>query len=427
VLASARRPLETAVSGDRAEHDPRSWLAGALAAGAEVVARAGSDGVEAVGIGALGAAPVLVDGTLEPLAPAPLFSLDRRAEAECARLGVTHDHALPKLLWLARNEPELVRRAAWALDSTGFLVACLTGIATMDSITRADYELPGVECPVPLPEPVDPVAVAGGLTARAADILGLPAGTPVSAGTYDTYVDVAGAGVRLPGDACILLGSTLVVCVAVDEPVKCAGLELTPFPGEGFLLGGWTTAGGATLAWFGRELGEPPAVAGLEPGAGGLVALPYLAGERTPIRDPDARGLVLGLTLATTRPELYRALVDGVALSARDHLERLRSAGLAPAFWLTAGGGTRDDAWLQATADALGAELRVVAHAAEAVGPAHLALRALGIEPVRPVERLVVPDERRHARFEELYALYRDLYAPLAGAMRRLGGLKPLG
>ena len=274
-------------------------------------------------------------------------------------------------------------------------------------------------------KPADPLAVAGGLTAATARELGLAAGTPVATGTYDTYVDVAGAGARSPGDGCVLLGSTLVACRVVEEAVEASGLELSPYPGDGLLLGGWTTAGGATLAWFTSQLGAVPDVAALEPGAGGLVALPYLAGERTPIRDPHARGLMLGLTLETTFAELYRSLVDGVALSARDHVERLRDAGLLPDRWLTAGGGARHEAWLQATADALGSPLDVVAGAGDAVGPAHLALRSIGVEPTRPVERRVEPDPERTGRFDELYAVYRNLHPPLAGSMRRLEELAP--
>ena len=104
-------------------------------------------------------------------------------------------------------------------------------------------------------------------------------------------------------------------------------------------------------------------------------------------------------------------------------------AGLAPERWLAAGGGTRNAAWAHATADALGAPLHVVAHAGEAFGPAALALRSIGVEPSRPVERVVEPDRGRTGRFDALYRIYRDLHPLLAPAMRELGrldeGLEP--
>ena len=457
LLGTARSVVTPRLSPGRAEGDPRAWLAAALEAGREAVTQsvdynhssekregpnsadpppiydynltkerfAGAPGVDAIGVAALGSAPILVDADLEPLTPALLFSLDTRAEEERAGLGVSHDHALPKLLWWREHEPESWARAAWALDATGFLVARLTGVATMDSITRADYDVRGMAPPLPLPEPLDPLAVAGGLTESAAAALGLRPGTPVSVGTYDSFADVAGAGVRRPGEACVILGSTLIVVRAVEAPVAVEGLALARYPGGGLLVGGWTASAGSAIAWFERELGAPGLnVSALEPGAGGLLALPYLAGERTPVWDPQARGLLLGLTLSTTREQAYRAIVDAVALSALDHGKRLEQAGLAPERWLVGGGGTRHEAWLRATSDALGAPLAVAAHAGEAICPAVLALRAIGAEPTLEPVRAVEPDPARHERFERLYALYRDLHPALADAMHRLGGLE---
>jgi xylulokinase len=243
-------------------------------------------------------------------------------------------------------------------------------------------------------------------------------------------VDVAGVGVRQPGDSGILLGSTLAVCRAVQGPVDCPDLDLSAYPGQGLLLGGYTASAGSALRWFERELGGGDLghllvrAAELEPGAGGLLALPYLAGERTPIRDPEASGALLGLTLETTREQAYRALVDAVALSARDHSERLAGLGLAPDRWLTGGGGTRHAAWLRATADAIGAPLAVVAFAGEAIGPADLALRAIGVDTAPRIASEIEPDPHRRERFDVLYGLYRDLYPRLAETMHALSELE---
>jgi xylulokinase len=420
LLASSRRPLEPRLSRGRAELDPAACLSAVLDAGRE--AARGCHGVETVAMCALGPSPILIDASLEPLTPALLFSLDRRAEAERERLGTTHDHALPKLLWWREHEPAVWRQAAWALDLTGFLVAQLTGRVVQDSITRADYEHETEASPLPLPEPLDPLAEAGGLGADAARALGLAVGTPVVAGTYDTYADIAAAGVRDPGDACVLLGSTLVIGRAVAEPVDCPGLEVSRYPGAGLFLGGWTATAGLALDWFRRELGADEGFHSLEPGAGGLLVLPYFAGERTPVWDPHASGVVVGLTLGTRRADLYRALVDGIALSARDHVERLKDVGLAPSCWRVTGGGTQDETWLGATCDAVGAPLDVVAHAEKAGGPAVLALRAIGADVSLPVVREVAPNPARSARFDDLYTAYRELYPATAHVMHRLSG-----
>jgi xylulokinase len=226
--------------------------------------------------------------------------------------------------------------------------------------------------------------------------------------------------VQEPGDACVLLGSTLVIGCAVAEPVACPGLEVSRYPGGGYFLGGWTATAGLVLDWFRREFGDVDDARPSERGASNLLALPYFDGERTPIWDPSASGIVAGLTLDTTREELYLALVDGIALSARDHLELLASIGQAPTRWRASGGGTQDEAWLGATSDALGAPLDVVAHAERAVGPAVLAFRTLGVDVSLPVVREVVPDAARGARFDALYAAYRELYRAAAPVMHLL-------
>lgn len=202
--------------------------------------------------------------------------------------------------------------------------------------------------------------------------------------------------------------------------MECSGLEVSRYPGAGLFLGGWTATAGLALDWFRRELGSVEDAHALEPGAGGVLVLPYFAGERTPVWDPQATGVVVGLTLETRRVDLYRALVDGIALTARDHAERLRSVGLDPSRWRASGGGTNDETWLAATCDAVGAPLDVVAHADKAVGPALLALRALSADVSLPVVREVEPDSARSARFGDLHATYRELYPATAHVMHRL-------
>lgn len=379
---------------------------------------------------AAGCRPVLVDERMRPLVSSRLAALDPRPAAERRRLaaqlglpaGELADHALPQLLWLREHAASAFQRAAYALDSTGFLVGWLTGEAVIDHITAADYALPGIDLPLPIPPPRDPLAIAGALTSEAAGELGLDAGTPVTVGTYDSYVDLhsmAGG----PGTGSILLGTTMVVAVATElEAGTDAGqLRVVEAPGGGRLLAGWTSAAGATVAWAREQFGDRD-IRGIPPGGGGLLATPYLNGERTPVWDPAARGLVLGLTTRTSAAQLQRAFMDAVVLSGRDLVERVRRNQAAPAAWRVSGGGIHDPAWLAATSDALRSPLDVV-DITGGVGAAVFGLRAAGAQPAVPVVRTEEPDPERAGRFDALYPLYLELYPRLSQTMHALGEL----
>jgi xylulokinase len=414
LVASARRAHERARIGDGvAEHDPRDWLQGVVAAGREAVRAAAGARIACLGVAALGPAPVLVDEDLRPLTTALLFGLDRRAEPQRRRMDATTlDNALPKLAWWLEHEPERAARAAWALDATGFVVATLTGEPVMDSITAGDYALPGLESPVPLPTAVDPMTIAGELGSDWAARLGLRPGLPVTVGTYDSFVDIAAAGVRRPGDSGLVLGSTMIVCRATERGIDPpSGIEVSAYPGEGQLLGGWTLSGGRVLDWFSSRFGggEDLATTTAEAGPGQLLALPYISGERTPVWDPLARGALIGLTPQTGPREVYRALIDSLALAVLDHADRLETA-LGPcSAWRATGGGTRHPLWAQATADALDATLEIAPDAIEGVGPALLALRVVGADPERPPAGSVEPDPRGSERLRRLLPAFRDL------------------
>lgn len=424
VLASARCVSSPTFAEGLAEQDPRGWLAGAIEAGSRAVADSATI-VDGVAVVALGPAPVLLDADGEPLSPSPLFGLDRRAAPWRERLATGPDHALPTLLRWADTAPELIAKATTVVDAAGFVVRAMTGEETMDRITAVSYRWPGIAAPVPLPAPDEPDAVAGVLAPSATDTFGLRTGTPVAVGTIDCFADLAAAGVARPGDGAILLGSTLVVYAVTGGAPEVPGLDTTPHLGDGSLVGGSTATAGLALDRMVRILGSTEDLQreadSLEPGSGGLLALPYLAGERTPLRDPSARGVLAGLTLTTTAAHLYRAMVDGIALTALDHHDRLQHAGLAPERYRVAGGGALNETWLTSVCDAVGAPLDVMPDAGSAAGAAWLALRMLGSEPEREPILSREPDEGRHARFRDLLERSRELWRAAGPVVRGLG------
>jgi xylulokinase len=264
-------------------------------------------------------------------------------------------------MWLQRHEPEVWQRTEQLLMANSFIVQRLTGEYTLDSISAsfcipmfdprtrrwidewADEVAPGLR----LPRVLEPWEEAGRITERGAELTGLPAGIPVCAGTIDAPVESASIGVRDPGDVMLTYGTTLGIAGVLDEPRASSVLNSMPgvFPGRHILMGPTATSGALT-DWMRslsddrsfeellREAGATP------PGANGLVALPNFAGERSPIWDGDARGLVIGLTMAHTRGHLYRAMLEATAYSARAILDALADAGVRAERIVAVGGGT---------------------------------------------------------------------------------------
>jgi xylulokinase len=415
-----------------AEHDPGAWLVEIGAAARQAVERAGVSDVDAIAVGALGPAPVLLDADLRPLLPAPLFSMDPRAERYRGSIvasgaDVGPDHVRPRLLAWCETEPEAVARAAWAVDATGYIVGSLVGRPVIDRVTAADHEVEGAPSPVPMPDPEEPLAVAGVLNDDGAGLLGIRAGAPVAVGTYDTFVDVA-ALPSGPGDVAMLLGSTLVLGAVTGARADRVpdGLRGSLHVGPGAFVGGWTSTAGAALEWVGQALGGHDAsaaletVAGREPGGDGLLAFPALAGERAPVWDPLASGALLGLTMSTDAPAIVRAVLDGVALSSLDLFDRLRPlTGDEPRVWV-GGGGVRSGAWLHASADALGVPVRAARDLVDAGAAARFALRVAGVDAPPLRTETIEPDQARHERYRDLLPIYVSLYPASADAMHRL-------
>jgi xylulokinase len=413
------------------ERDPLDWSLQVADACRQAARDAGHPRIEAIGIGALGPCPVLLDRELRPLGPSPLFSIDGRAEPTRLALQREHglteeefgpDHVIAQLHWIRQQEPERFAKAAWCVDAAGYLVSDLTGMLVMDPITLLDHTVAGLQSPLPVPPVRAADEIAGGLTEAAAQRLGLPAGIPVTVGTYDSYVDVAGSGATRVGEACMLLGSTLIMGRVVEAQQCGEGLRLTPHIGRGSFLGGWTSSCGSLIDWAQRIYGVAACAAAedLPPGADGLVMLPYLAGERAPIWDRNARGAIVGLSLHNDAAHLARAALDAVALSAMDLARRVATLTGPVGSFRVNGGGARNRGLVQAIADATATPLEIVAHAGEAYAPAWLAARAVGKRLEPGLDRIVKPEPERSRRYEQLLEIYRDLYPRLAPIMHSL-------
>jgi xylulokinase len=281
-----------------------------------------------------------------------------------------------------------------------------------------------------------PSEVVGSVTAAAAEATGVPVGTPVSAGTVDAYSEAFSVGVRRPGDQMLMYGSTMFLVQVIDEyhsdPTlwTTAGVER-----DSLALAAGTSPAGSLIAWLqnvtgGASLDDLMVEAqNVPPGSEGLLILPYLAGERTPVFDPHARGLVAGLTLRHGRGHLFRAAYEGISFGIRQILERFDDAHSATRT-VAVGGGLRSPIWAQAVSDITGRPQLVPEQAIGAsYGDALLAAIGVGLVPPETdwtkIAREIKPDPRNRDLYENLYATWRELYPATRDQVHRLSEPEP--
>jgi len=445
VLARARR--EHGVSHPQAgwaEQDADiQWWGDGLAVIRELLASPGvmPDAIAAVGVAGLTPCLCLVGATGRPLRPAILYS-DNRALSQLAetnqalRTTLTAQAVTPKWRWLVEHEPDVVRSACCVLSSHDYVVYRLTGVLSMDYDTasivggvfdKGRKRWDGQACAAAgldihlLPALRAVTDVAGGVTAEVAAMTGLRAGTPVIAGTGDTFPTLVGCGAVEPGDAMISLGTTgLLTLTTRSLEAAAAGPHFVGAGEEGAVL--WAAnvlACGHLLAWFrdmfvgasggaslrqqwddasgGASLRQQwddasggaslprdgvPDFAALDrmaalipAGSDGLVALPHLMGRRTPTPDPAARGVLFGLTPSHTAAHIYRALLESFGYAVRRGFDPIRPRVRRV---VATAGGAASPLWRQILADILETPVEHHPAASGALGIAFLAGYATG-------------------------------------------------
>jgi xylulokinase len=470
IVASTSRPHRMIVAQPGwAEHRPREdWWDDLAAISRQLIAESGIAPVDirSVACSAIGPCMLPVDTDGEPLMNAVLYGVDTRASAEIEELtariseevlvercgqALTSQSVGPKILWLRRNRPELFARSAKIVNSTTYLVWNLTGRYVLDHYSAvntgplyladsnewSDLLEPSLLPLEKLPELLWTTEIAGYVTEAAAAATGLAIGTPVTTGTIDAAAEAISVGVLGPGDMLLMYGSTVFLIALTKTRVRDPRLWYAPwlFPGEHATASGLATSG--TLShWFreqfAREVDPTSAVVTLAgeaeaspPGARGLVFLPYFSGERTPIHDPHARGMIFGLDLTHTRGDIYRAMFEGIACGTNHIFETYTEAGEEPRSIFAAGGGTRNRVWSQATSDVSGRPQIVRKKTLGACyGDAFLAAMAVGdvrrddIRAWNPVDHEILPDPTNCDTYEHRYRTFRALYLRTRDLMR---------
>ena len=443
----ARIPYPLLLDGvpGRAEQDADAWWA-ALVRGIGVArAQATIDGpVEPLAICVVGQGPTLVATAADGRALASAITwLDRRAGQETAAAGASIRRGgwvvglLGRALLLARLRPEIAEDAAWLLAAWDHVALRMTGVAAASLQDPADAITPAEARAAGLDERIAPPAaragsVIGRLRALPAAELGLPPDLPVVAGANDAIATFLGAGLTGPGQAIDTGGTSGGFGLYVARPIAVPPLWTGPAPLPGLHYVGGAMAGtGRALDWLAGDLlgGAAPladllAEAATAPaGAGGLLFLPYLAGERWPLHDPAARGAFVGLTLRHGRAHLVRAVLEAAAFALRHVAAPAVAAGLPFRELRVTGGTAASRLWNQVKADVVGVEVAVPRVAeASVVGAAILAGVGVGLVPderagidalVSVAERLA-PDPVAQKTYDRLAPEYEDLHARLA-------------
>ncbi len=450
-----------------AEEEPADWIAGTIAALRQLVQLPEFDpnGIAAIGVSGMVPAMVLLDAAGNPVRSS-IQQNDARAIAEVEELksridqgmlyqrtgGYTNQqHIAPRLLWVQHNEPEAWQRTRTILGSYDLVTAWLCDAAPAScslelnwAIESGLYDfrerawvpalLEAVDLdPTYFPPVYEPTDIVGTIGRAAAGATGLPAGIPVVAGSADHIASALAAALRNEGDTLIKFGGAGDILYCSDAPITHPSLfiDAHDIPGK-YLLNGCMAASGSLVKWYVSEiLGLSTAkstlkeldreAAEIPPGSDGVTILPYFLGEKTPIMDPQARGVIFGLDLSHSRAHIFRATLEAVMYGFRHHVDVLTEAGLQPVRFMATNGGVSSSLWRQIAADVLGQPITSFRdHPGSVLGVAFVAGMATELfTDWTEMDRFLTdryvnePDPAATGQYDRGYAIYRDLYRRL--------------
>ena len=459
-----------------AEQDPEEWWSAVCGAVRQVLKKADVRPEEIAGVGIDGQSwsAIAIDKDGKVLTNTPIW-MDTRAQSICDRLNedigadeifrvagnsLQPSYTTAKILWYKENLPEVYRKTHKILQSNSYIAFKLTGQISQD--LSQGY---GLHCfdmrtgqwdeemckklGIPrefLPEIVPSDQIIGTVTKKAAEESGLAEGTPVAAGGLDAACGTLGAGVIHAGETQEQGGQAggMSICMEQYQADPRLILGFHVIPGKWLLQGG-TTGGGGVIRWFEREFAdyerlmkEQTGVSSLDqlneiaekvdPGCDGLVFLPYMAGERSPIWDPHAKGVFYGLDFSKTKGHMVRACMEGVAFSLRHNLETAEKAGAEADILRAMGGSANSLLWTQIKSDITGKAMAVPASdTATTLGAALLAGVGTGfykdyeeaVSQTVKVTRTHQPDPEKKAVYDKNYETYLELYRSLSGLMKK--------
>ena len=458
-----------------AEQNPEEWWNGICGALKEIwdSGKVRPSEIACVGLDGQSWSAIALDGEGKCLTKTPIW-MDFRAQDICDRLNgrigqekifelagntLRPSYTTPKVLWYQENLPEVYEKTQVILQSNGYVVYRLTGEITQDisqgygwhcfNMRKGSWDMDmAKELGIPLhflPPIMQCDETAGKVTAQASRESGLPEGTPVVAGGLDAACGTLGAGVLAEGDTQEQGGQAGGMSICLEEYKADPGLILSfhVIPGKWLIQGG-TVGGGSVMRWFEQEFADyersvakstgKSSLTALNElaekvpaGCGGLVFLPYMSGERSPIWDPNAKGVFYGLDFSKTKGHMTRACMEGVAFALRHNMDVAEKAGAKAGVLRAVGGSANSLLWTQIKADVTGHPISVpYADEATTLGAAMLAGVGCGMySGYEEAAARTVHETRRHEPnaslkeiYDKAYLRYRGLYETLKDFMK---------
>lgn len=458
------------------EQNPEEWWEAVCEAIRSMMSSSGLDPVDISGIGidGQGWSAIAVDRAGKVLCNSPIW-MDTRAQSICdewkLRIGeerifevcgnpLQAAYTLPKIAWYKKYLPQVYASIYKVLQSNSFIGFKLTGMMTQDISQGYAYqcfdmrrgcwdnttcELLGIDINM-LPDILPCHQVIGKVTAYAASLTGLAEGTPVVAGGLDAACGALGVGVIHAGETQEQGGQAGGMSICIDlyhaDPRLILSYHVVP---DMWLLQGGTVGGGGVVRWLEKEFCamereasgstdmNSMAIMDIEAadiplGSDGMVFLPYMSGERSPIWDAKAKGVYYGIDYSKTRAHFFRAGMEGVAFSLEDNLKTAESAGVEAGVLYAMGGAANSKFWTQMKSDVTGKKIIVRASdTATTLGAAILAGVGTGVYSSfeDAVSRTVnfkrehVPDQEKHIKYREIFKTYKALYRNLSDIMHQ--------
>lgn len=433
--------------------------------------------IKAVGASALGADCLPVDEQCRPLRKAILYGIDARATDEMEQLTQMYGEeqirnwygrplcssdVMPKILWIKNKEPEVYEKTHKFLTGSSFITAKLTGNYVVDRfLSLASFNPLYFNDGTPNPETCKPICrpdqlaevkeandIAGYVTKKASQETGLAVGTPVIVGTDDSGAEAISTGVVAPGKMMIQFGSSIYMILGTKELVDDERLWREEFIVPGLCdISAGTNAAGSLTKWYRDHIFSDcvkletengidayqtmmDGVADIPLGSDGLITLPYFAGERTPINDPLAKGILFGLSLSHTRQHMYRSALESVAYSVNQQLNIMLSHDVPIDQIFAVGGGVKNELWMQIVADVTGKEISTPKITVGAsFGDALMAASGIQYPGFESFDKLTdfikpgktyYPDMDHHQAYKKYQSIYDALYPATVDLMHRL-------